>query len=78
MITPNEGFSVTRIFRADLEKAGFDASKVDDATMRELAFQMATDYCNRLFWSSLPKIADHLKIPRANQANPSATSSLAK
>jgi hypothetical protein len=68
MITPNEGFSVTRIFRADLEKAGFDASKVDDATMRKLAFRMATDYCEQLFWSSLEIIADHLKIPKANHA----------
>jgi len=57
-------FPITSVCRADLENVGFDASAVDDATMKELASKLADDYCDQLFWGSLEIIAEHLKIPK--------------
>jgi hypothetical protein len=61
-------FLITSVCRADLENIGFDASGVDDATMRELAGKLADDYCEQLFWGSLEILAEHLKIPKRTSA----------
>ena len=58
-------FPITSVCRADLESAGFDARRVDDATMKELAAKLADDYCEQLFWSSLDILAAKLNIPKA-------------
>ena len=47
---PFNRFPITSLCRADLEKAGFDALAVEDATMKKLAEMMAGDYCEQLFW----------------------------
>jgi predicted house-cleaning noncanonical NTP pyrophosphatase (MazG superfamily) len=57
-------FPITSVCREDLEHIGFDVSKVDDATMKELAEKLADDYCEQLFWGSLEILADHLEIPK--------------
>jgi len=58
-------FAITSVSRADLENIGFDASKVDDATMARLAGKMADDYCDQLFLSSLKTLAgEYFEIPR--------------
>lgn len=57
-------FPITSVCRADLESAGFDVSAVDDATMKELAEQLADDFCDQLFWSSLDIIAASLGVPK--------------
>jgi hypothetical protein len=62
--TYNKGFPIISVYRDSLERMGFDAGAVDDATMKELALQMARDYCVQLFWGSLEIIGDHLGIPR--------------
>ena len=64
MNTRYEDFPITSVCRADLESIGFDASAVDDATMKELAEKLADDYCEQLFWGSLEIIADYLEIPK--------------
>jgi hypothetical protein len=56
-------FPITSVHREDLEQAGFDASAVDDGTMRELAEKMADAYCESVFWIDLDVIADALGIP---------------
>ncbi len=57
-------FPVTHTCREDLEGIGFDTSKVDDDTMTRLASKLGDDYCEQLYWSSLPIIAEYLKIPK--------------
>jgi hypothetical protein len=57
-------FEISSIHRDDLESIGYDTSGVDDSTMKELASDLADDYCEQLFWSSLPIFADQLKIPK--------------
>jgi hypothetical protein len=59
-----EDFPITSVCRADLESIGFDASNVDEGTMKTLAGQLADDYCDQLFWSSLEILAEHHKIPK--------------
>lgn len=56
-------FNITSVSRADLEHLGFNTTKVNESTMKELASKMADDYCEQLFWDSLPIIAEHLNIP---------------
>jgi hypothetical protein len=63
-ITQEKLFNITSIHRDDLEHAGFDASQVDDAIMEHLAYKMADDYCEQLFWEHLPIIAEIVGIPR--------------
>jgi hypothetical protein len=65
MPQPTDGyFPVTSVHRDDLAGLGYDTSKVDDATMTELAEKMADAYLDSGFWIDLPIIADHLEIPK--------------
>ena len=63
-INKDKFFKITSVHRDDLENAGFDVSKVDDAMMERLASKMADDYCEQLFWDQLPIIAEIMGIPR--------------
>ena len=64
VIDENEGyFEISSLHRDDLESIGYDTSKVDDSVMKTLASKLGSDYCDQLFWSSLPIIADYLDIP---------------
>jgi len=56
-------FEITCLHREDLESIGYDTSEVDDSVMKKLASKLSDDYCEQLFWGSLPIIADHLGIP---------------
>lgn len=60
-------FPITSVSREDLESIDYDASKVDDADMRQLASKMADAYCDSGFWIDLPIIADYLKIPKRKE-----------
>ena len=62
-----ESFIISRIFRQDLEMAGFKGIKVDDATMEELAEAMGNAYCDNTFWQDLAIIAEELGIPKKRQ-----------
>ena len=65
MARPTDGyFPITSVHRDDLEGLGYDTSKVDDATMTELADKMADAYLDSAFWIDLPIIAEHLEIPK--------------
>jgi hypothetical protein len=64
-------FPITSVHRTDLEGLGYDTSKVDDATMKELADKMADAYLDSAFWIDLPIIADRLEIPK-KELSPSA------
>lgn len=58
-------FQITSVHRDDLEGRGYDTSKVDDATMEQLASKMSDAYTgNDVFWIDLDIIADHLEIPK--------------
>jgi len=64
VIDENEGyFEISSLHRDDLESIGYDTSKVDDSDMKTLASKLGSDYCDQLFWDSLPIIADYLNIP---------------
>jgi len=56
-------FEISSLHRDDLESIGYDTSCVGDATMERLASKLGDDYCEQLFWSSLPMLADYLEIP---------------
>ena len=65
VIDDNEGFfEISSLHRDDLESIGYDTSNVDDSAMKTLASKLGSDYCEQLFWSSLPIFADSLEIPR--------------
>jgi len=67
VIDEEEGyFEISRLHREDLEWIGYDTSRVDDSVMKKLASKLGDDYCEQLFWGSLPIIADHLGIPMRN------------
>jgi hypothetical protein len=57
-------FEISSLHRNDLEHIGYDTRRVDDSDMKTLASKLGSDYCEQLFWSSLPIIADHLGIPK--------------
>lgn len=59
-----DSFIISLVSRADLEVIGYDTSEVSDEDMEYLARKLGDDYCEQLFWSSLPIIADHLEIPK--------------
>ena len=64
VIDDNEGFfEISSLHRDDLESIGYDTSRVDDSDMKTLASKLGSDYCEQLFWGSLPIIANYLKIP---------------
>ena len=58
------GFPITSVHRDDLESQGYDASKVTDDQMAEIADHMANAYCDDPFWVELEAIADDMEIPR--------------
>ena len=65
VIEDNEGFfEISSLHRDDLESIGYDTSNVDDSDMNKLASELGDDYCDLLFWDSLPIIADYLEIPK--------------
>ncbi|MCL5006690.1 MAG: hypothetical protein M1153_00875 [Patescibacteria group bacterium] len=43
---------------------GFDISKLDDATMRQIAAEMADAYLENGPWINLPIVAEKFGIPR--------------
>jgi len=57
-------FPITSICREDLEEAGFDASGVDDDTMKQIASKMAEAYLEIIFWIDMPLIAEYCEVPR--------------
>jgi hypothetical protein len=61
----DEGFfEISLLHRDDLEHIGYDTSRTDDSVMKKLASKLGDDYCEQLFWNSLPIIADALGIPQ--------------
>ena len=60
---PKESFVIASVTRDDLEVHGFDASGVDDDTMRELASDMSSDYHEQLYHSSLEFFAKEIGVP---------------
>jgi hypothetical protein len=60
-------FEISSLYRDDLEHLGYDASRVDNSVMRKLASKLGDDYCEQLFWNSLPILADALGIPRREE-----------
>ena len=58
------GFPITSVHRDDLASQGFDASKVTDDQMADIADKMQDAYCDDAFWVELDTIADDMDIPR--------------
>jgi hypothetical protein len=64
-IDDDEGyFGISSLHRDDLEGIGYNTSRVDDSVMKTLASKLGDDYCEQLFWNSLPILADALGIPK--------------
>lgn len=61
-------FQITSICREDLEEVGFDASKVDDSQMKQIASKLADAYLDNGFWVDLPIIAEHYGLTRKREA----------
>lgn len=57
-------FPITSICREDLDDAGFDVSRIDDATMTEIVSKMANAYLEDGFWIDLPIVAEYCEVPR--------------
>jgi len=60
----NESFVITRVSQSDLESEGYDVTKVNATTMKEVANLMAEAYGEDAYWDHLQQAADYLKIPR--------------
>ena len=56
------GFPITSVAREDLESQGFDASRVTEEQMAEIADHMQDAYCDDAFWVELEVIADDMGI----------------
>ena len=67
-----EFFPVTSIARDDLEKLGFEASKITDADMASLARELSADYSANHFWESMKQQADTLGFPKMPSPNPTS------
>ena len=57
-------FPITSVSRGDLQACGFDTRFITDYQMCDLAREMANDYCEQLFWSSMEILAEGLDFPR--------------
>ncbi len=57
-------FEVSFLSREDLEEMGFDAEKVTNEQMEQLAKKIGEDFCEQLYWTSLKSIAVQMGIPR--------------
>lgn len=64
MITPNKTFVIVSLSEEDLLDLGYDTSELTDEDMEDLATELADDYCNNLFWSSLDIAAESEGIPK--------------
>jgi len=60
-------FEISSLYRDDLESIGYDTGRVDDSVMKKLASKLSDDYCEQLFWSSLPIYADCYGIPKRDE-----------
>ena len=62
-----QNLSVLVLDRADLEEAGVDSTRLDDADFRYLARKLA-DALLPCFWESLDVLAEELELPRLNSS----------
>ncbi len=56
-------FHITSVHRDDLLQVGFNGLCATDEQMGKIASKMSDDYCEQLFYLSLPIIADYAKVP---------------
>jgi hypothetical protein len=64
----NKGFfRITAVHRDDLEAIGFEAGKVTDEQMQQLADKMANAYLDSSFWIDLEETAEYLGFPKAEK-----------
>lgn len=57
-------FPITSVSRVDLAACGFDAEKISDENMEELADKMEDDYCEQMFYESMKEAAGYLNLPK--------------
>lgn len=58
-IDMEKGFKITSVCRADVEEVlGKSARKFTDDDMEYLAYKMAGDYVNQLFWTQIQIIGE--------------------
>ncbi len=57
-------FEVSFLSREDLEEMGFDAEKVTNKQMEQLAKKIGEEFCEQLYWTSLKSFATQMGIPR--------------
>jgi len=57
-------YPIVFTYKDDLKELGFNTDNIDEDTMQILASKLGNDYCEQLYWTALPIIAEHLKIPK--------------
>jgi len=66
-MTLTKYFKITSVHRDDLKCGGFDADRVTDEQMVELADRMKDAYVDAAFWRDLVDIADDMDLPRCEK-----------
>lgn len=57
-------FPVLTLHADDLKCEGYDATKIDDDTMKEMAQKIGEGMTDPGFWISLGTVCDEMKIPK--------------
>jgi len=61
-----EFFVVSEVSREDLINEGWDAEKLDDGTMQNIADKMGEAFCDCGYWDILNSVADYYKLKKLN------------
>jgi hypothetical protein len=59
-----EFFVVSEVSREDLINEGWDAEKLDDGTMQNIADKMGEAFCDCGYWDILNSVADYYKLKK--------------
>lgn len=64
MESKQEFFVVSEVGREDLINEGWDAEKLDDSTMQNIANKMGEAFCDCGYWDILNSVAEYYKLKK--------------
>lgn len=64
MESKQEFFVVSEVGREDLINEGWDAEKLDDSTMQNIADKMGEAFCDCGYWDILNSVAEYYKLKK--------------
>lgn len=64
MESKQEFFVVSEVSREDLINEGWDAEKLDDSTMQNIADKMGEAFCDCGYWDILNSVAEYYKLKK--------------